>query len=581
MGATLVVSVATLRAASRVTPRMAAYRVKRVARDFLARQCPVAYANYIARVASSVPLLDSLTSIGDGSSSDLARSVAVFYYDEYVDMIDDAAKGRFTLLNRTVDFGNVESIDWHHQLDVETDFHLWRQKLAHMGFVCPMLTAANDDYLKATQGLIASYRETSDFGVRGCFSSYWFPYSVSHRILAILSGYVVAMQGRGLPEGLRHDIESFLRWNVGFLLANVEHELRNNHVERNLAALCMYFSYVSSPPTKIGIRLDREVRKIMDACILSDGFSAERSAMYQGLAVMSLEVFSKAGCLSPETREIAESLHAKAVRAWHLMTHPDGDIALFNDSWIGEVPQAGHVAGHHDFAPLELLPNAGYARLQSGAAFALMDAGPIGPRWCPGHGHADFLAVEIDIASRRFVVDPGTYQYSTGPRRAFERSASSHNGPIRAGVEPVEYTGCFRVGNMSEAKFVESNASEEGGSVWGRLELSDGSAVDRRLEARPDTLRIVDGWFGDATDAFVRLTVSDDWVLAHLGDHSVVFKEGDTTVELSVIEGRIVVVESGEWSSRYLESRPATTVILNPVGDQRTGRLVWEVRAIS
>lgn len=518
--------------------------------------------------------------MGEDLRVNLARSVAAFYHDEYIGLIDDAAKGRFTLLNQTVDFGSVKTIDWHHQLDEETDFHLWRQKFAHMGFVCSMLASGNDDHWSAVQAMIAAYRKNSDFGVPGCFSSYWFPYSVSHRILAMLSGYILARHDRDLPAALCNEIESFLQWNVGFVLVNVEHELRNNHVERNLAALCLYFSCVSSPPAGTMSRLDREVRRIVDACMLFDGFSAERSAMYQGLSVMALDVFSKAPCLSSETRSIAKTLHQKAVRAWNLMTHPDGDIALFNDSWIGEVPPAGHVTSHQDFAPLEVLPDAGYARLQSGSAFALMDAGPIGPSWCPAHGHADFLAVEIDIASMRFIVDPGTYQYSTGPRRAFERSAASHNGPGRTSVEPVEYTGCFRVGKMSEAKFVETNASEGGGNVRGRLELGDGSAVERGLDIRPDMFRVVDMWFGEASGAFVRLTVSDAWALADRGSQSVVFKQDDTSVELSVIDGNIEAVDTGEWSSHYLQSRPATTVTMTPLASKSGGRLEWEVRTL-
>lgn len=579
--ADVIINVATFRAASRLTPRMTVFRLKRVVRNFLAQRSPAMYTRYVERVTSFVPPLDLSARRVDCSVIELARSVSAFYHEEYADSIDDAARGRFTLFGKPMDFGNVESIDWHHQIEEETDFHLWRMKLAQMGFLCPMLVSGNDNHLRAVEALFASYRKNSDFGVPACFSSYWFPYSVSHRILAILSGYVLALQDRDLPEAYCREVESFLRWNVGFLVANVEHDLRNNHVERNLAALCMYFSCVDTSLSRRNRRLDREVRRIMDACILSDGFIAERSAMYQGLAVLALEIFSKAGCLTEETRTTAAVLHTKAVRAWHAMSHPDGDIALFNDSWIGEVPRAGHVTERQNFASVEVLPDAGFARLQSGAVFALMDAGPIGPRWNPGHGHADFLAVEVDIASKRFIVDPGTYQYSTGQRRTFERSASSHNGPNRTGLEPVEYSGCFQVGKMSEARFVASDVSNGGGHVHGRLELKRGTVRERRLELSPNILRVVDTWLGDAGGAFVRLTLSGAWDLDHQDDRVALFSEGTTTVKLSVVDGRLAAIDSGEWSARYLESRPATAITLEPlIGDNNCGRLLWEVRAI-
>ena len=51
-------------------------------------------------------------------------------------------------------FGSIQAIDWHHTIHGEKDFHLWRMKLAHLGFICPMLingTAAHAlDYDNAT-----------------------------------------------------------------------------------------------------------------------------------------------------------------------------------------------------------------------------------------------------------------------------------------------------------------------------------------------------------------------------------------------------------------------------------------------
>jgi len=560
---------------------MALYRVKRIARDLVARRSPRLYAKHVEWIESSVPLLNFRPGNCDLSSLDMARSVSEFYIGEYIDSIDDVADGKVALLNRQVEFGRVEDINWHHELDEETDFHLWRQKLAHMGFLCPMLVVGTDKHLSAVRRLIASHRIKARFDVPGCFSSYWFPYSVSHRILAVLSGYALASHERELAEPFHDEIESFLRWNVAFLLGNIEHDLRNNHVERNLAALCMYFSFVGRPDRSICTRLDREVRRVMKACILADGLTAERSAMYQGLAVMSLGVFSKAACLSPETREVAQKLHSEAVRAWHMMTHPDGDIALFNDSWIGEIPRARDISGDRDFAPLELLSKAGYARLQSDAVFVLMDSGPIGPRWCPGHGHADFLAVEIDVWNKRFIVDPGTFQYSTGPRRAFERSASSHNGPNWKLIEPVEYTGCFRVGKMSEAELVESDPFEDGGSVRGQLKLKDGSSVDRTLTVSSNLVHVVDNWFGRASGAAVRLIVSDAWVIDDCDNKSVLLMDGGANVRLTVLEGHVATVAAGEWSSHYLETRAGSEIVLEPLGDAERTRLTWEVEVLS
>jgi hypothetical protein len=294
-------------------------------------------------------------------------------------------------------------------------------------------------------------------------------------------------------------------------------------------------------------------------------------------------VFAKTEFLSVGTRNLAATRHAKAVSAWLTMTHPDGEIALFNDSWFGEVPRAGAVTAGAGGAPLVgLLADAGYARLEAENVFVLMDAGPIGPRWNPGHGHADFLAIEADVSARRFVVDPGTYQYSTGPRRTYERSAQSHNGPILDGVEPVEYAGCFRVGRMSSAQVLDFQSGPSGGSVRGELQLPNGSAVRRELVVQPGLIRIADEWSERSEGAMVRLTIPADWRLEGQEGDRLSFSQNDHRAEVRVLNGTVTAVASGEWSCEYLQSRTATVVVLEPPsGAEETARLIWEIRAIS
>ncbi|MFD2112989.1 heparinase II/III domain-containing protein [Thiorhodococcus fuscus] len=507
----------------------------------------------------------------------MARVVSPYYYNEYIDVIDAAASGTFRFFGQTVDFGSPRAIDWHHQVEAESDFHLWRMKLGHMGFICPMLMSGTATHLEAVAQLIASYREQADFGVSGCFSSYWFPYSVSHRILAVLCGYLLARQTRDLPESLCDQIEAFLRWNIGFVLANVEHELKNNHVERNLAALCLYFNCVETVPARLARRLDRDVRDIIKASVLDDGLLAERSAMYQGLTVMALHIFAETEFLTTATRQLASERYQQAVRAWRFMTHPDGEIALFNDSWFGEVPPPSTIAAKQDFGPLERLPTAGYARLEAGAFFALFDAGPIGPRWNPGHGHADFLAIELDVVGKRFIVDPGTYQYSTGPRRRFERSADSHNGPALEGREPVEYKGCFRVGRMASAQLTGHTMEETGGRVSGALQLP-GVRFQRELQLSTRGLRCTDDWIGATNGAKVRLIVPGTWSVTSWNPIQASFKSDETRVHITVHEGSLVGVEPGCWSRHYLQNEDAMVLILKPrQTDERSAQLIWAV----
>ena len=154
--------------------------------------------------------------------------------------------------------------------------------------------------------------------------------------------------------------------------------------------------------------LDREVRGIVTATVLPDGVQVERSAMYQGLSVMALRIFAATPFLARETRDLVAARTERASLAWAALSHPDGEIALFNDSWFSETPPAASALVAPAAEGRTILPNGGYARLAQGDDVLIFDAGPIGPAWNPGHGHADFLAVELSMGGKRFLVDPGT-----------------------------------------------------------------------------------------------------------------------------------------------------------------------------
>ena len=160
------------------------------------------------------------------------------------------------------------------------------------------------------------------------------------------------------------------------------------------------------------------------------------------------------------------------------MTHPDGEIALFNDAAFGVAPGVGELmayAGrlgvknsHQDRYPCradsvmpwatevetkksrrnsELLHLAasGYVRLNTHDAVALLDVAPIGPDYLPGHAHADTLSFELSVFGRRVVVNGGTSRYGLGPERLRERGTAAHSTVEVAGENSSEVWGGFRV----------------------------------------------------------------------------------------------------------------------------------------
>ena len=143
------------------------------------------------------------------------------------------------------------------------------------------------------------------------------------------------------------------------------------------------------------------------------------------------------------------------------MTHPDGEIAFFNDAATGitatprELLAYARRLGMRVSARLErsgdqaaeahLLSESGYYRLYSHSAVALLDVARIGPDCLPGHAHADTLSFELSVHDHRIIVNGGTSQYGTDARRLAERSTAAHSTVEVDGQNSSEVWSGFRV----------------------------------------------------------------------------------------------------------------------------------------
>jgi hypothetical protein len=469
-------------------------------------------------------------------------------------------------MGRAVAFGSIDAIDWQHRLDTERDHHLWRMKLCQLEILHSLLASGRAQDQATASALLDSFDRDGGFGGGDLFATRWSPYGASHRMLAMLSGLALADAGQGIDPALRRRVTAFVRRDAAFVRANVEHDLRNNHTERNLAALCLYGMACGGYDRVATARLDGEIDRIVERTILPDGMQIERSAMYQGLSVMALRIFAAAGFLTPGTQRKAVSRAVAAAGAWRMLTHPDGAIALFNDSWIGEVPPTAAVLGPARVADVPVaLPDAGYYRIAGGPCTAWFDCGGIGPDWNPGHGHADFLAVEVDLGAHRLIVDPGTSRYSTGDRRTHERSAAAHNGPRFEGVEPVDYLGCFKVGRLAAARAVQfpAAAGVPRDAVAGLLDTAAGTVGRVVTPDGAGGLLIVDAWSTAAHPGGTRLLVPACWTLRHDGAR-LILTRGDAVAEIGMLAGTLRIGGGDAWCRRYMAPEPAHVIDIVP-----------------
>jgi hypothetical protein len=75
--------------------------------------------------------------------------------------------------------------------------------------------------------------------------------------------------------------------------------------------------------------------------------------------------------------------------------------------------------------------------------------GEVGPKYQPGHAHADTLTIETSFNGQRLVVDPGTYCYDPDDRRRYDRSTRAHNTVCIDETDSSEVWHIFRVGRRA------------------------------------------------------------------------------------------------------------------------------------
>lgn len=417
------------------------------------------------------------------------------------EFLDGLGGGRFTLLNREIDFGSLCEVEWRRELG-ERNNRLWRMNLSYMGYLVPLVEARGVEAIPIIESLLTSMTAQNPWSSPGVFRDIWHPYSVSHRVINLVTCLsLFDRQGVKVHAATRELIESEIRLGTSFLLGNLERDLQYNHLFKNFVCLAVVaatqtdaFDFASGPL--------REVPASIAQQFLSDGGHAERAPMYHLLALIDLRVLRDSGVLPAAGREAVRQAICGAENAANVVSHPDGDVAIFNDSWLGEAPAAFDLTDAVVQRPKEFqryeLPDFGYARMAKDGDSVVFDYGACGPDANPGHAHADFLSLELSVGGVRAIVDPGVPTYSEGEARNSSRSASFHNGPCVSGLEPIEFWSSFRVGRRGYAyPLALSDAAGPAVAGWHDGYIKRGLRVARGVRLYPGSgLLVVDLWQG-------------------------------------------------------------------------------------
>jgi uncharacterized heparinase superfamily protein len=346
--------------------------------------------------------------------------------------VSGLAAGRFRHLNLERELG-AGPVDW--LLGDVREQRLWVVTL-HYHEWAPALAARDPALLER---LLRDWIARCAPEGRDALALAWNAYAVATRI----PNWIRAWQRGGIADGFRREFLASLWRQAAFLAANLEWDLRANHLLRDALGLAFAGRFFAHERW-LALARDLAISQAAEQ-LRPDGLHFELSPMYHAHA---LGDFEELAALLPGTAAIAGAVaRMREAAAW--LVHPDGGIALLNDASLA--PRARHAAAEPARSDADrcFVFRDQLVCYRGDPWCVFFDQGEIGARCQPGHAHADSLTVEASYRGARLIVDPGCYAYDLDERRRYDRSTAAHNTVCIDGRDSSEVWHIFRVGRRA------------------------------------------------------------------------------------------------------------------------------------
>lgn len=423
----------------------------------------------------------------------------------------------------------------------------------------------------------------------------WEPYPTSLRIVNWIKW---ALSGNQLPPNCVESLAAQARW----LSKRLERHLLGNHLFSNAKALIFAGLYFEGPEANAwldsGLRI---LEQQIPEQILSDGGHFERSTMYHALALEDMVDIYNVASMWPEA---IPARWRAAVTSWAsliapmrhwlaVMSHPDGEIALFNDAALGIAPtrfELERYAARLGLAPppaltlgLTQLAASGYIRVASPESVAIIDVAPIGPDYLPAHAHADTLSFELSVYGQRVLVNSGTSEYGVGAERLRQRGTRAHNTVVVNGQDSSQVWGGFRVAQRArpvDLTVRHGTSIEVRCSHDGYRRLPGRVLHTRRWQFDVGTLVVDDGISGayQSAEAIFHLHPSVKVAAAEIGTaaDTLTLLLSESRIVCVSVTGGTIRVEDSTWHPRFGVTEPSRCLIATFTGASMQTRFTWE-----
>lgn len=352
-------------------------------------------------------------------------------------------QGKFRFINET------HTLNWPPDWSASQQGKLWQYNLHYFEWLWQLPKQTAMDVVQ----------DWIQYSEKHPYHTGWDPYPTSLRVLNWCGVFTHSEETpfEQLPKAFRDVFWDSLCRQMEWLILHLEYHLMGNHLFENAVTLVLVGSHFKGANAQrwlsIGLPLlEREVQEQ----ILRDGLHYERSPMYHLRMVYLMLLLLHQG--EDRSAALARRHLPRMLRAMMDTCHPDGDIALFNDSALGIYHTPTQLLYWARESQLDLhnlpwkpigswsLPDAGYYGARTTSDHYIMcDAGRIAPDYIPGHAHADIFSFELSLHGHRVIVDSGVFDYIDSPKRAYCRSTRAHNTVEVDEVDQCELWGAFRV----------------------------------------------------------------------------------------------------------------------------------------
>ena len=372
-----------------------------------------------------------------------------FIFHEPWNSRDELIKGNFTFLNKT------EVLSFPPRWNYNDTSLLWMFNLHYFNY----LHLINK---KEQLQICYDWIEKNEVG-KGIA---WHPYVIS---LRVISWCKIGFDDEKINRSIYQQ--------ASYLYRNLEYYHPANHYLENARALIfagLYFRDQEEAGKWLKKGLEIYLKETPKQ-VLTDGGYFERSSMYH--AIM-LEGYLDIINIFPQEniyRSLFENTVKKMMSFLVSMTHPDGNISLFNDSTQEiasttkelfayasklNIPHTNADSQSFNRPYIQSFNDSGYYVYRDNQIYISIDGGAVGPDFIPAHAHADIFSFELSVNGVQFIVDSGVYEYKSSDIRNYVRSTKAHNTLTIDRKDQAECWGGFRVARRyipHDVSFVEKD----------------------------------------------------------------------------------------------------------------------------